>query len=75
MVKSLDIGILALLSFIGSFLLLLVGSKIAIAFTVEKSRTFLKSKTYLYALKFLGFALITFAIIFLKDALSFFKII
>ena len=75
MVKALSINILTLLSFIGSFLLLLVGSKIVITLIVEKSRTFLRSNTYIYTLKFLGLILMVFAIIFLKDALTFFKII
>jgi len=75
MIKALGISIVALLSFIGSFLLLLVGSKIVISLIVEKSKTFFKSKTYIYTLKFLGLVLIIFAIIFLKDALTFFKVI
>ena len=75
MIKALGINIFALLSFIGSFLILLVGSKIVIALIVEKSRTFLKSKIYIYTLKLLGFALLVFSLIFLKDALTFFKII
>ena len=75
MVKALGISILALLSFIGSFLLLLVGSKIIIAFVIERSRAFLRSKTYIYTLKLLGLALIIFSIVFFKDALEFFKII
>jgi threonine/homoserine/homoserine lactone efflux protein len=75
MVKAIGISIFALLSFIGSFLLLLVGSKIIIALIVEKSRGFLKSKAYIYTLKFLGLALIIFALIFIKDALTFFHLI
>ena len=75
MVKALEISTLTLLSFIISFILLLVGSKIVIAIVVEKSKTFLQSKIYLYILKFLGLVIIIFAIIFLKEALTLFKII
>ena len=75
MIKALESSLLVLASFIGSFLFLLVASKIVIAILVEKSRDFLKRDAYIYTLNFLGILLIIFAIIFLKNALTYFKII
>jgi|SRR3989338_450647 len=75
MIKALGISVFALIAFIASFLGCLVGSKIVIALLVEKSRAFLKSKSYLYTVKTLGVALLVFAVLLLKQALEFFKII
>lgn len=56
------VGKTAVAAFIGSFYLLLVGSKIILALVVGRSRTFLSGKIYLYTLRFLGLCLIVFAL-------------
>jgi uncharacterized membrane protein YdcZ (DUF606 family) len=68
--ERLNMHISATLLFILGFYSLLIGSKIGIALTVEKSKTFLKSKHYLYIVRALGAALILFALIFAKDGLK-----
>ena len=68
--KSLDIHVSATVFFILGFYSLLVGSKIGIALIVEKSKSFIKSKHYLYIVRALGIALILFALIFVKDGLK-----
>jgi len=68
--KSLDIHISATILFILGFYSLLIGSKIGIVLVVEKSKSFIKSKYYLYIVRVLGIALILFALIFVKDGLK-----
>jgi threonine/homoserine/homoserine lactone efflux protein len=65
--KSIHQHILATLSFVGSFLLLLVGSKVALALVVERSRGFLKGRLYIWVMRVLGLLLIFFSIILLRD--------
>jgi threonine/homoserine/homoserine lactone efflux protein len=68
--KSLDIHISATILFILGFYSLLIGSKIGIVLVVEKSKSFIKSKYYLYIVRALGIALILFALVFVKDGLK-----
>lgn len=68
--ESLDIHISATILFILGFYSLLIGSKTAIVLVVEKSKTFIKSKYYLYIVRALGIALILFALFFVKDGLE-----
>jgi len=64
---SLDIHVSATVLFISGFYSLLIGSNIGIALIVEKSKSFIKSKYYLYVVRALGIALILFAVIFVRD--------
>jgi threonine/homoserine/homoserine lactone efflux protein len=68
--KSMEVHISATVLFILGFYSFLIGSKIGIASVVEKSRSFLKSKHYLYIVRVLGIALIVFALIFVKEGLE-----
>lgn len=68
--KSLDVHASATFLFVLGFYSLLVGSKIAIVLFVERSKSFIKSKYYLYILRVLGVALISFALIFVRDGLK-----
>ena len=68
--KSLDVHASATFLFVLGFYSLLVGSKIAIVLFVERSKSFIKSKYYLYILRVLGVALILFALIFVRDGLK-----
>jgi threonine/homoserine/homoserine lactone efflux protein len=65
--KAMNLGMLAPLAFIGSFYVLLVGSKILIALLVGKSRSFLTGKGYIYTMRLLGVALCALAIILFRD--------
>lgn len=67
--KSLDIHISATVVFILGFYSLLIGSKIGIVLIVEKSKSFIESRHYLYVVRALGISLILFALIFVKDGL------
>jgi len=62
-----NLGMLAPLAFMGSFYVLLVGSKILIAVLVGKSRSFLVGNGYIYTMRLLGFALCALAIILFRD--------
>lgn len=73
--KGYKINILSSLLFIIGFYLLLVGSKIAVALVVDKSKVFLKSKAYLVIIRTLGFILLLFCLIFIKDGLTYFGFI
>ena len=65
--KSLQQNILAALSFVGSFLLLLVGSKVVLAMVVGRSRSFLKGRLYIWVMRVLGVLLVIFSMILLRD--------
>ena len=75
LLKALDVSAVSGAIFILGFYLFLVGSKVLIAVVVGKSRFFLKSKNYIYTIRFLGIILLGFAIFFLRDSLRFFGII
>ncbi|MBL7111304.1 MAG: LysE family translocator [Bacteroidales bacterium] len=65
----------AAIAFVVSFYICLVGSKIIIAMLVDRSRSFLKNRAFLWTMRILGVALITFAVIFIIEGLEFFKIL
>ena len=73
--KGYRVNVLSVLFFILGFYLFLVGSKIMVALIVDKSKSFLKSNTYVYIIRTLGFILLIFSVIFIKDGLSYFGII
>ncbi|MEL7670905.1 LysE family translocator [Methanobacterium sp.] len=60
-------SILAPLMFIVGFYVLLVGSKIVLAFAAGKSREFITGKPYLYIMRILGAALVIFALYFFNQ--------
>jgi len=53
--------------FIVGFYVLLVGSKIVLAFAAGKSREFITGKPYLYIMRILGAALVIFALYFFNQ--------
>jgi uncharacterized membrane protein YdcZ (DUF606 family) len=57
---------------VGSFLLLLVGSKVVLALVVERSRSFLQGPVYIWAMRILGALLLFFAFILFRDGLRLF---
>ncbi|MGD8993290.1 MAG: LysE family translocator [Desulfobacterales bacterium] len=68
--KSIQQNILATLSFVSSFLVLLVGSKVVLAMVVGRSRSFLKGRLYIGVMRLLGALLIIFSIMLLRDGLE-----
>jgi threonine/homoserine/homoserine lactone efflux protein len=68
--KSLDIHASATVFFILGFYSLLIGSKVAIASIVDKSKSFIRGKYYIYTIRALGIILILFALVFVKDGIK-----
>jgi threonine/homoserine/homoserine lactone efflux protein len=62
-------------AFIFTFYVLLVGSKVIVALTVDRFRDFLQGKVYLYLMRFLGAALAVFSILLFRDALAHFSVL
>ncbi len=75
LLKAMQLSTNAAILFIGTFFLLLVGTKIVIVLIVERSKTLLKSKGYVYTMRALGVVLLVFAFIFARDALKFWGVI
>jgi threonine/homoserine/homoserine lactone efflux protein len=67
--KACRTGKFSALSFIAGFYILLIGSKILIALLVNRSKKFLKSRTYLYVIRATGIILAIFAVLFFKNGL------
>jgi threonine/homoserine/homoserine lactone efflux protein len=62
-------SLMAALLYILGFYLLLVGSKIAIAFLVDSSKAWIHGRVYLYIIRGLAVVLLVFAVLFLRDGL------
>jgi threonine/homoserine/homoserine lactone efflux protein len=67
--KSINRNIFSTVLFVGSFLFFLVGSKVALAMVVERSRSFLQGSAYIWVMRILGILLLFFSIIFFGDGL------
>jgi threonine/homoserine/homoserine lactone efflux protein len=68
--RSLNIHIWATILFILGFYILLVGSKVAVALIVERSKHFIDSKYYISIVRALGIAQILFGLAFIKLGLD-----
>lgn len=68
--KAFKISFFSVLLFIAGFYFFLVGSKVCVAFLVDKSRTFLRSNVYFYTIQSLGFILLLLAAFFIRDGLK-----
>jgi threonine/homoserine/homoserine lactone efflux protein len=73
--KALNRNITATLAFIISFYIFLVGSKIALALLVGKSKYFLNGSIYIYIMRFLGILLCILAFVLFYDGLKLLKAI
>lgn len=62
-------SLLAALLYILGFYLLLVGSKIAVAFLVDRSKAWIHGRVYVYVIRGLGVVLCVFAVLFVRDGL------
>ena len=65
--RSIGQHFLYTVSFVASFLLLLVGSKVILAMVVARSRTFLKGSLYIWVMRILGVLLLVFSIVLFRD--------
>lgn len=75
MTKAMSLNISALLAFIISFYIFLVGSKILLAILTGKSKSFLSGKVYIYIMRFLGLVLCVLAFALFYDGLKLLGII
>ena len=73
--KAYNINLLSAIFFLLGFYALLVGSKIIVALLVDRSKSFLKSSAYIYIIRTLGFILLIFAALYIRDALKIFGVI
>ena len=73
MLKAFNLSPLAVALFIVPFYSLLVGAKCVVAIVAGRSRYFLKSRAYVYTVRLLGLVLCLFGLMFIKDALVYFK--
>ena len=74
-IKAMDQSLLAAISFIGSFYVLLVGTKIILAILVSKSRSFLLGNKYVFTMRLLGLILIILAGFLFQDGLQLLSIL
>jgi threonine/homoserine/homoserine lactone efflux protein len=68
--KAIQSGPLSFFAFIGSFYVLLVGSKMLLAALVGRSKSILTGNGYIYTMRILGLILCVFAIILFREGLS-----
>ena len=69
-VRAMDHSVFAAAAFIGSFYVLLVGSKIVIAVIVGQSRSFLAGRAYITTMRGLGVILLVFGALLFYDGLQ-----
>jgi len=68
--KAMAVRLLAAISFVGSFYVLLVGAKIVLAVLVGKTRSFLLGHTYVFTMRTLGLIMIILAALLFRDGLQ-----
>ena len=73
--RAMKLNLIASLAFIGSFYILLVGSKILLAILVGKSKSFLSGNAYIYTLRILGLILFALAFVLFRVGLKLLEII
>ncbi len=69
MTRAMNVNLTALFAFVGTFYLLLIGSKILLAVLVGRSKSFLNGKVYLYIIRFLGLVLCFLSLVLFRDGL------
>jgi threonine/homoserine/homoserine lactone efflux protein len=75
MSRAINLNVKALFVFIGSFYVLLVGSKMLLAVLVGRSKSFLSGTSYTYIMRLLGLALCFLALLLFRDGLKLLGII
>jgi len=71
--KALNINILTAVLFLLSFYVLLIGSKVLIAYIVAKTKIFINQKIYVLIMRILGIALLLFSLMFFYDGIKYFQ--
>ena len=71
--KAYETSLITAIFYFLLFYVMLIGSKIGVAILVEKSKAFLKNKTYKITMQILGIILIIFALYFLFDGIKILK--
>ncbi|MFC2136683.1 LysE family translocator [Bacteroidota bacterium] len=69
--KAIDKNIYYGIAYLLGFYIMLIGSKIFVAFIVDKSKTYLNSKLYIIIIRVLGVLLLLFAIFFINDGIKY----
>lgn len=72
LLKAYSVSLMSAIAFILGFYLLLVGSKIFLAYVVSKSKAFIKGRTYILLIKGTGVILILLSFVLAKDGLQLF---
>lgn len=72
--KAYQVSLTDAIAFISAFYVFLVGSKIAVALLIDRSKAFLQKRAYIWTMRLLGTALFVFAALFIKDGLKLFGI-
>jgi len=75
MSRAINLNVKASIAFIGSFYVLLVGSKMLLAVLVGRSKSFLSGTWYIYTMRLLGLALCILALLLFRDGLKLLGII
>ena len=71
MFKAYKTDLLTSILFMISFYVFLIGSKIVVAFLVDRSKQFINQRIYLVLMRILGVALLIFSLIFLYDGIKY----
>lgn len=71
MFKAYKTDLLTSILFMISFYVFLIGSKIVVAFLVDRSKQFINQRIYLVLMRILGIALLIFSLIFLYDGIKY----
>jgi threonine/homoserine/homoserine lactone efflux protein len=74
-IRAFNHNVLSAVSFVGIFTFFLVGSKVALALVVERSRAFLQGPVYIWVMRVLGILLLLFSIILFRDGFRLFGFI
>ena len=67
--KASNVSFSAVIAFVGTFYILLVGLKMLLAVIVGRSREFLEGRIYIFIMRFLGVLLFLFSILLFRDGL------
>ncbi len=74
LVEAWDKGSEVAFGYLGGFFVCIMGAKLGVAFLTSRFRDFLASRFYLSTMRLMGIALLIFALVFLKNAGTWFKL-
>lgn len=69
--KAFKINLITAILFLVSFYVLLIGSKVLIAYIVARTKTFINQKMYVIIMRFLGIVLLLFSLMFFYDGMKY----